>query len=208
MNGTVLMTETSEGPGSFSSYDQKDPSSQHNWQKSMEAAIPAIVVIRVCAVRPFDGQGANFSYATGFVVDKEQGIILTNRHVVTAGPVTADAVFLNKEEIDLVPIYRVGHKAHLEEDKSSLSTTIIITTTTTTAAIPSLLFYLPSQTHFLPPSNQIPLQDPVHDFGFCKFDPKKLKYLAPTEIELDPDGRLGCFWDGPKDELIVFFVTI
>ena len=128
----------------------------------MEAAIPAIVVIRVCAVRPFDGSGANFSYATGFVVDKELGIILTNRHVVTAGPVTADAVFLNKEEIDLVPIYRVGGMH---------------------GSLQSL--FLVCLAHFHPLAS---MQDPVHDFGFCRFDPKKLKYLAATEIELDPDG--------------------
>lgn len=79
-----------------------------NWQSALDAAIPAIVVIRVAGVRPFDGNGANYSFATGFVVDKAQGIILTNRHVITAGPVTADAIFLNKEEVDLQPLYRVS----------------------------------------------------------------------------------------------------
>lgn len=62
--------------------------------------------IRLLSVRAFDGNGASFSVATGFVVDMERGIILTNRHVVTPGPVVADAIFLNKEEVDLVPIYR------------------------------------------------------------------------------------------------------
>jgi S1-C subfamily serine protease len=37
---------------------------------------------------------AGFSYATGFVVDLELGLILTNRHVVTTGPVTAVAAHL------------------------------------------------------------------------------------------------------------------
>lgn len=41
-----------------------------------------------------------------FVVDAERGIILTNRHVVTTGPVTADAVFANKEEVSLLPRMR------------------------------------------------------------------------------------------------------
>lgn len=77
------------------------------WQRSLDGATPAIIVIRVCAVRPFDGQGANYSYATGFVVDRERGIILTNRHVVTAGPVSIDAIFANKEEVDLMPLYRL-----------------------------------------------------------------------------------------------------
>jgi len=106
------------------------------WQEAINTAIPAIVVIRVCSVRAFDGSGAGFSTATGFIVDKERGIILTNRHVVTPGPVRSDAIFLNKEEVDLVPIYR----------------------------------------------------DPVHDFGFYKFDPSKLKFQTLHEIPLDPDG--------------------
>ncbi|KAL3672447.1 hypothetical protein V7S43_001746 [Phytophthora oleae] len=67
--------------------------------------------------------------ATGFVVDMEHGLILTNRHVVTPGPVVADAIFLNKEEVDLIFVYR----------------------------------------------------DPVHDFGFYRFDPKKFKFLQLPE---------------------------
>jgi hypothetical protein len=79
---------------------------ESEWKKTLERVIPGIVVIRVCNVRAFDGSGASFSYATGFVVDAKAGIILTNRHVVTPGPVKADAVFINKEEVDLRPIYR------------------------------------------------------------------------------------------------------
>lgn len=78
------------------------------WLVSLEKSIRAIVSIRLLSVRAFDGNGASFSVATGFVVDLARGIILTNRHVVTPGPVVADAIFLNKEEVDLVPIYRCG----------------------------------------------------------------------------------------------------
>ena len=52
------------------------------WQDTLERVIPAIVVIRVCSTRAFDGSGASYSYATGFVVDMQRGIILTNRHAV------------------------------------------------------------------------------------------------------------------------------
>lgn len=76
------------------------------WMHSLEKSIRAIVSIRLNSVRAFDGNGASFSLATGFVVDMTRGIILTNRHVVTPGPVVADAIFLNKEEVDLIPIYR------------------------------------------------------------------------------------------------------
>ena len=44
--------------------------------------------------------------ATGFVVDKRRGLILTNRHVVTTGPVVAHAVFSSMEEVDAVAWYR------------------------------------------------------------------------------------------------------
>ncbi|CAK4637519.1 unnamed protein product [Aphanomyces euteiches] len=106
------------------------------WLASLQEAIPAIVIIRLMSVRAFDGDGASFSVATGFVVDKKRGLILTNRHVVTPGPVVADAIFVNKEEVDLVPIYR----------------------------------------------------DPVHDFGFYRFDPARVKFLKLHEIPIDPSG--------------------
>ncbi|ETN04231.1 hypothetical protein PPTG_23652 [Phytophthora nicotianae INRA-310] len=57
-----------------------------------EKGIRAIVSIRLLSVRTFDGNGASFSVATGFVVDMERGLILTNRHVVTPWPVVADAI--------------------------------------------------------------------------------------------------------------------
>ena len=45
--------------------------------------------MRVNLVRHFDGNSASYSYATGFVVDAARGLILSNRHVVTAGPSSA-----------------------------------------------------------------------------------------------------------------------
>lgn len=47
---------------------------------------------RVTQTRAFDTEPASSSYASGFIVDKARGIILTNRHVVTPG--TAAAVCL------------------------------------------------------------------------------------------------------------------
>jgi pro-apoptotic serine protease NMA111 len=44
--------------------------------------------------------------ATGFVVDATRGLILTNRHVVTPGPIIAEAVFNNHEEVPVWPVYR------------------------------------------------------------------------------------------------------
>ena len=106
-----------------------------DWQRVIDRVSSGVVAIRVDHVRAFDEKWNQSTDATGFVVDKEEGIILTNRHVVGPGPATAQAVFLNQEEVDLIPIYR----------------------------------------------------DPVHDFGFFKYDPASLRYIDPEQLELAPD---------------------
>ena len=65
----------------------------------------AVVVIKTTGTRAFDTESAGSSYATGFVVDKRLGIILTNRHVLRPGPVVAEAVFQNREEVPLRALY-------------------------------------------------------------------------------------------------------
>lgn len=106
------------------------------WRRTLERIAPAIVSIQVDATRAFDTEWNESSQATGFVVDAARGLILTNRHVVTAGPVRAQALFLNQEEVELVPVYR----------------------------------------------------DPVHDFGFYRYDPAALKYIRPEALPLYPAG--------------------
>lgn len=76
------------------------------WMGTLERISSAVVSIRVDSTRAFDTEWNSSSQATGFVVDAEQGLILTNRHVVTPGPVVAEAIFLNNEEVRLTPIYR------------------------------------------------------------------------------------------------------
>ncbi|KDP22648.1 hypothetical protein JCGZ_02490 [Jatropha curcas] len=77
-----------------------------DWRRALNKVVPAVVVLRTTACRAFDTESAGASYATGFVVDKRRGIILTNRHVVKPGPVVAEAMFLNHEEIPVHPVYR------------------------------------------------------------------------------------------------------
>jgi len=72
----------------------------------LDRALPAIVVIRVNYVKPFDGEQAGSAHATGFVVDFDRGLILTNRHVIGTGPIRAEATFVSKEEVPLTPVYR------------------------------------------------------------------------------------------------------
>ncbi|KAI3430723.1 hypothetical protein D9Q98_005309 [Chlorella vulgaris] len=105
------------------------------WKQALDAVVPAVVVLKVTQTRAFDTESAGRSSATGFVVDASLGLILTNRHVVTPGPVVAEAIFLNREEVPVVPIY----------------------------------------------------YDPVHDFGFMRFDPARLQFMQAVEIPLAPD---------------------
>lgn len=76
------------------------------WSRTLERIAESVVAIEVDSTRAFDTEWNSSSQATGFVVDAERGIILTNRHVVTPGPVTAEATFLNREEVQLRAIYR------------------------------------------------------------------------------------------------------
>jgi S1-C subfamily serine protease len=106
------------------------------WTETLERISSGVVSIRVDSTRAFDTEWNSSSQATGFVVDAERGLILTNRHVVTPGPVVAEAVFRNNEEVRLTPVYR----------------------------------------------------DPVHDFGFFRYDPAELRFISPAELPLVPDG--------------------
>ena len=106
------------------------------WTDTLERISSGVVSIRVDSTRAFDTEWNSSTQATGFVVDAEQGLILTNRHVVTPGPVVAEAIFRNNEEVRLTPVYR----------------------------------------------------DPVHDFGFFRYEPSDLRYIEPAELPLHPGG--------------------
>ncbi len=105
-----------------------------DWAATLERIAGSVVAIQIDQARSFDTERNVSAQATGFVVDAERGLILTNRHVVTPGPVTAEATFLNHEEVQLYPVYR----------------------------------------------------DPVHDFGFYRYDPGKLQFITPKALPLAP----------------------
>jgi S1-C subfamily serine protease len=110
------------------------------WDQTLSRVAPSVVTIEIDQARAFDTEWNQSSQATGFVVDAERGLILTNRHVVTPGPVVATAVFQNREEVELQAVYR----------------------------------------------------DPVHDFGFYRYDPSKLRFVKPAALPLYPAGaRIG-----------------
>ncbi|KAI1628279.1 Pro-apoptotic serine protease nma111 [Exophiala viscosa] len=76
------------------------------WQATIEKVIKSVVSIHFCQTCSFDTDLSTSSQATGFVVDAENGYILTNRHVVCAGPFWGYCVFDNHEECDVRPVYR------------------------------------------------------------------------------------------------------
>jgi S1-C subfamily serine protease len=76
------------------------------WTATLERIAQGVVAIEMDSTRAFDTEWNTSSQATGFVIDAERGLILTNRHVVTPGPITAEATFLNREEVQLYPVYR------------------------------------------------------------------------------------------------------
>ena len=75
------------------------------WQATIEKVVKSVVSIHFCQTASFDTDPAISSEATGFVVDAERGYILTNRHVVCAGPFWGYCVFDNHEECDVYPCY-------------------------------------------------------------------------------------------------------
>ncbi|KAJ2727152.1 hypothetical protein GGI07_000036 [Coemansia sp. Benny D115] len=76
------------------------------WQEVSEGAFCGIVSIRFNQPVNFDTCPPMCSEATGFIVDAERGIILTNRHVVGAGPFVGEAIMHDHEEVSVKAIYR------------------------------------------------------------------------------------------------------
>lgn len=69
------------------------------WLSTIEKVVKAVVSIHFCQTHAFDTEGSSSSQATGFVVDAKRGLILTNRHVVGAGPFVGYVIFDNHEEV-------------------------------------------------------------------------------------------------------------
>lgn len=76
------------------------------WEEMVSKASDSVVSLQLAHLRDFNLDDQGGGGATGFVVDAEKGIILTNRHVIGDGPIRANATFQNQERVDLVPLYR------------------------------------------------------------------------------------------------------
>ncbi|PGH23617.1 Pro-apoptotic serine protease [Polytolypa hystricis UAMH7299] len=92
--------------GMLSSLGHQAQTDSPEWQATIEQVVKSVVSIHFCQTASFDTDLSMSSQATGFVVDAQQGYILTNRHVVCAGPFWGYCIFDNHEECDVKPIYR------------------------------------------------------------------------------------------------------
>src|SRR6185437_17145372 len=54
-----------------------------DWAATLERIAGSVVAIQIDQARSFDTERNMSAQATGFVVDAQRGLILTNRHVVT-----------------------------------------------------------------------------------------------------------------------------
>ncbi|KAF8473230.1 hypothetical protein BDZ91DRAFT_393220 [Kalaharituber pfeilii] len=91
---------------SIASSNYSAVSDKETWDKTLARVVKGIVSIKATTTRPFDTEAAGDYTATGFVISKIHGLILSNRHVVSPAPITAVAVFINYEEVPIYPIYR------------------------------------------------------------------------------------------------------
>ena len=71
------------------------------WQATIETVVKSVVSVHFCQTCSFDTDMSMSSQATGFVVDAERGYIMTNRHVVCAGPFSGYCIFDNHEEVGI-----------------------------------------------------------------------------------------------------------
>ena len=98
-----------------------------SWAETVSRTANSVVSLQLSQLRTFDDTPQGGSNATGFVVDAERGIVLTNRHVVGSGPIRLSATFQNQERVDAVPLYRdpVHDFAFVRYDPKALELSLI-----------------------------------------------------------------------------------
>ena len=67
----------------------------HNWTDQIASFKPMVVNVRTDSEVVFETESKGTSFATGFVVDAERGIIATNRHVTGSSPAYVRINFFN-----------------------------------------------------------------------------------------------------------------
>lgn len=105
-NGTVYDIEDDEEDDPRMLPLGPTPADSPEWQATIETVVKSVVSIHFCQTCSFDTDLSMCSQATGFVVDAERGYILTNRHVVCAGPFWGYCIFDNHEEVGFSFFFR------------------------------------------------------------------------------------------------------
>mmetsp|Transcript_119393 Transcript_119393/g.207277 ORF Transcript_119393/g.207277 Transcript_119393/m.207277 type:complete len:1032 (-) Transcript_119393:92-3187(-) len=77
---------------------------QGGWHDVVDTVRCAIVALKVRVVRPFQDDKAGVCAGTGFVVDSERGLVLTNRHVCTCSPQHSRATFVGHPAMEEIPV--------------------------------------------------------------------------------------------------------
>ncbi|KAI9143414.1 hypothetical protein BKA69DRAFT_1026590 [Paraphysoderma sedebokerense] len=92
------------------------------WNAVIEKAIESIVSIKYCVTSYFDSYKPGRYSATGFIVDVDNALILTNKHVCTDAPWMGKVSFRNSEEVDARVVYRdpIHDFGILQFDKASV----------------------------------------------------------------------------------------
>jgi len=95
---------------------------EDSWARTVSRVADSVVSLKLSHLRAFDDVQQGNSSATGFVVDAERGILLTNRHVMGSGPIRISGTFQNQERVEAVPLYRdpIHDFAFVRYDPSAL----------------------------------------------------------------------------------------
>ncbi|KAJ1822848.1 hypothetical protein LPJ56_003048, partial [Coemansia sp. RSA 2599] len=92
-------------PGKNDASASEQQSSSFSWNTIQDRLRESIISIQCNSAMFFDTESPGCGNATGFVVDAEQGIVLSNRHVMGPGPSYHKGVFFNNTEVFLQPCY-------------------------------------------------------------------------------------------------------
>merc|ERR1740117_526255 len=103
--GNRLVVASASAVGLGSLYQCPTHAESDRWEATTKLTLGAVVSLNMSTPCAFDTFGAGNGRATGFVVDVERGLIVTNRHVVGAGPIEGEAMFQNNEVVTVTPVY-------------------------------------------------------------------------------------------------------
>lgn len=156
----------------------------------IDECVPAIVSLQLNSPVAFGHEKAGSSQATGFVVDKEQGLILTNRCVPCIQSRHRRAVCRCRVPCAVCqpPLcQQEARSIHYSHDGCVYACVYGRHVVHYGPVVAEAIFH----NHERVPVTAV-YRDPVHDFGIFKFNPADIKYLDVKELTLRPENaKLG-----------------